>query len=75
MSKLVDYLIAGFNHLSSSSRGEYNERTESIKEIRREMLEGEGNSFKGDKENLMNDKRRISSDVKKSFDKIILQNG
>lgn len=75
MNKIACFFRSGLDVLSSTSRGEYRERSEGVKLLRDEMLNRPIGSFKTDKENLVNDKRRVTIDVRKSFNDLAEQHG
>ena len=60
--------------LVSTSQGHYKQNSEAISEIRKEILEKDRNR-NDDKRNLMEDRKNIEGDVRRSFNEIALKNG
>ena len=57
-----------------ASQGLYKQSSEAISEIRKEILEKDRNR-NDDKRNLMEDRKNIEGDVRRSFNEIALKNG
>ena len=67
------FVTNGVKVFRSASAGRYNEESESVKELKQELMEA--SSFRQDTANLREDRRRVGHDVRKSFNELILDNG
>ena len=67
------FVTNGVKVFRSASAGRYNEESESVKELKQELMEA--SSFRQDAANLREDRRRVGHDVRKSFNELILDNG
>lgn len=62
----------GFNVFGQASRGKYSGNSEYISELKNEMMKD--TSAADDIYNLRNDRKKVACDMRKSFDKLILDN-
>ncbi|OAV70075.1 hypothetical protein Barb6XT_00111 [Bacteroidales bacterium Barb6XT] len=74
LKEIGTFLKNGFSVFRSASQGEYSGDSEAIREIRNEIMQTE-RSFADDKKNLRQDRSNIERDMRKSFNKIALNNG
>ncbi|HLP05148.1 MAG TPA: hypothetical protein VK152_06945 [Paludibacter sp.] len=72
--KMVNVLKSGFKTLSEASRGAYNQRTNEVNDLREEMP-GTNASVQNDKKNLKSDPKKIGNDMRRSANKMVLNNG
>lgn len=68
------FIKNGASTFSKASQGSYKQNSGTISEIRKEIM-GRNRDRSDDKRNLMEDRRKIEGDVRKSFDEIVLNNG
>ncbi|MCS2936816.1 hypothetical protein PQ628_28670 [Bacteroides ovatus] len=68
------FIKNGASTFRNASQGNYKQNSGTISEIRKEIMEKNG-TRSDDKKNLMEDRRKIEGDVRKSFDEIVLNNG
>lgn len=69
---MIKVIKAGFKTLSQSSRGEYNQRTDEVSAMRKEMLEPYSKPS-NDKKNLNSDRRNIGNDMRSAISKIVCE--
>ena len=68
------FIKNGASTFRDASQGHYKQNSEAISEIRKEILEKDRNR-NDDKRNLMEDRKNIEGDVRRSFNEIALKNG
>ena len=57
-----------------ASKGQYHSDSGAIKELEREVLYGKSDR-RNDVENLTNDRRNVAADIRKSLNKLVMENG
>lgn len=67
---MKNFVNNSFKTLSNSSQGQYSERTDDIKKLRIEMLDGNFGSFHTDRQRLIEDRQAVSRDVGRAFSRI-----
>ena len=73
--KRVEHFIKnGTFAFRGASQGHYRQHSEAISEIRKEIL-GKDRNRTDDKRNLMEDRKNVTRDIRKSFNEIVLNNG
>lgn len=68
------FIKNGASTFRDASQGHYKRNSEAISEIRKEIM-GKDLRKADDKRNLMRDRSNVEGDVRKSFNKIALNNG
>ena len=68
------FIKNGASTFRDASQVHYKQNSEAIYEIRKEILEKDRNR-NDDKRNLMEDRKNIEGDVRRSFNEIALKNG
>ena len=68
------FIKNGASTFRDASQRHYKQNSEDISEIRKEILEKDRNR-NDDKRNLMEDRKNIEGDVRRSFNEIALKNG
>ena len=68
------FIKNGASTFREASQGNYKQNSEAISEIREEVI-GKSCSRADDKRNLLEDRRKIEKDVRKSFNNYVLNNG
>ena len=68
------FIKNGPSTFRDASQGHYKQNSEAISEIRKEILEKDRNR-NDDKRNLMEDRKNVEGDVRRSFNEIVLNNG
>ena len=74
INEIKNFVSQGADTLRKSSKGLYNIESDEVKEIRREIFE-ETSTRADDAVKLRKDMEHIRSDVRVSFNKLILGNG
>ena len=69
---IFNFAAKGVKNLSRASSGNCNEESEDIKRIKEEMMYHSGIST--DRQNLRNDQRSIHGDIRKAYNKIVIDN-
>lgn len=65
----------GASVFSEAYKGQYNRQSDDIRIIKKELLSEKKVSFNEDRRNLAKDREKINSDIRKSFDELVLNNG
>lgn len=68
------FIKNGASTFREASQGNYKQNSEAISEIREEVI-GKSCSRADDRRNLLEDRRKIEKDVRKSFNNYVLNNG
>ncbi|MGI6862590.1 hypothetical protein ACMYZ8_02120 [Bacteroides sp. KG156] len=68
------FIKNGASTFREASQGNYKQNSEAISEIREEVI-GKSRSKADDRRNLLEDRRKIEKDVRKSFNNYVLNNG
>lgn len=71
---MQEFTANGIRVFAQSSKGLYNGESDDVRKIKEEMMTGKSDRHR-DLENRMRDKRNVEVDIRKSFNKIILENG
>lgn len=68
------FIKNGASTFRDASQGHYKQDSEAISKIRKEILETDRNRI-DNKKNLMEDRKKIERDVRKSFNEMAINNG
>ena len=71
---ITSFISIGAKTFRVAASGKYDFESDSIKQIRKEMLEKDS-TRSSDLENLKRDQKMISGDVRSGFNKLVLKNG
>lgn len=74
MKHTINFIRDGLKCLSISANSQYNNHTDEMNRIKKEMFENSG-TFRNDKENLIKDKKAIASDIRRAFNNLVIDNG
>ena len=67
------FITHGISVFRAASAGRYHEESESIKTLKEELMEP--SSAHQDAKKLREDRRRVGLDMRRSFNKLVLENG
>ena len=68
------FIKNGASTFRAASQGRYRQNSDAVSEIRKEIMEKDRDRT-DDKKNLMEDRKNVEGDVRRSFEEIILNNG
>ncbi|MBV3853174.1 hypothetical protein KSY24_05420 [Bacteroides thetaiotaomicron] len=68
------FIKNGASTFRDASQGRYRQNSDAVSEIRKEIMEKDRDRT-DDKKNLMEDRKNVEGDVRRSFEEIILNNG
>lgn len=71
--EVSSFIKNGITTFRDASRGDYRQDSEAISEIRKEILEKDRNRD-DDKRNLLEDRKNVERDIRKSYNEILLSN-
>ena len=74
LKKMQEFAANGARVFGKASKGQYHAESETVKEIKEEIMSG-SSSRRDDTENRLRDRRNVNADIRKSLNKIILENG
>lgn len=74
LKQMWTFISNGIHVFKLSVKGQYRQESEEIIRIRKEVLEDCSNRHT-DKENLINDRKKIASDMHKALNKTVLTHG
>ena len=74
IKRLFSFVINGQKIYYKASRGEYECKSDALRKIETDMFSRDS-SFRADRMNLYSDRKMIERDVRKSFERIVLNNG
>ena len=74
LKQMWDFILNGAHVFQLSVKGQYRQESEDIKKIKKEVLNDSTNRHT-DKENLVEDRKKVASDMRKAFNKTILTHG
>lgn len=72
--QMWNFISNGMHIFRLSVKGQYAQESEEIKKIKKEVLDNSSNRHT-DKENLIEDRKKIASDMHKAINKTILTHG
>lgn len=72
--QMWNFISNGMHIFQLSVKGQYAQESEEIKKIKKEVLDNSSNRHT-DKENLIEDRKKIASDMHKAINKTILTHG
>jgi len=70
----MSFIFNGAKTFRIAASGKYDFESDSVKQIRKEML-GKKSTRSSDLENLKHDQKMISGDFRSGFNKLVLNNG
>lgn len=68
------FIKNGASTFRDASQGRYRQNSDAVSEIRKEIMEKDRDRT-DDKKNLMEDRKNVEGDVRRSFEEIVLNNG
>ena len=68
------FIKNGASTFRDASQGRYRQNSDAVSESRKEIMEKDRDRT-DDKKNLMEDRKNVEGDVRRSFEEIILNNG
>ena len=74
LKQMWNFISNGIRIFQLSVKGQHAQESEEIKKIRKEVLDNSSNRHT-DKENLIEDRKKIASDMHKAINKTILTHG
>lgn len=74
IKSMIQFVANATNVFGRASKGQYHSESEAIKELQREVLYGKSDR-RNDAENLTNDRRNVAADIRKSLNKLVMENG
>lgn len=74
LKKMQEFAANGARVFGKASKGQYHAESEAIKEIKEEIMSG-SSSRRDDTENRLRDRRNVNADIRRSLNKIVLENG
>ena len=74
LKRMKQFAVNGTRVLGKASKGQFQSESEVVKQIKKELMSGR-TGRRNDMENLMRDRRNIESDIRKSFNKLVVRNG
>ncbi len=74
IKSMIQFVANATYVFGRASKGQYHSDSEAIKELQREVLYGKSDR-RNDAENLTNDRRNVAADIRKSFNKLVMENG
>jgi hypothetical protein len=74
IKSMIQFVANATYVFGRASKGQYHSDSEAIKELEREVLYGKSDR-RNDAENLTNDRRNVAADIRKSFNKLVMENG
>lgn len=64
----------GASVFNEASKGQYQRESEAVRSIKKEIFTKDDGSFSNDKRNLIKDRESVNNDIRKSFEKLVLNN-
>lgn len=74
LKKMQEFATNGARVFNKASKGQYHSESEAVKEIKKEIISG-SSSRRDDAANRLRDRRNINTDIRRSLNNIILENG
>lgn len=74
LKQIWTFILNGIHVFKLSVKGQYRQESEEMTRIRKEILDDCSNRHT-DKENLINDRKKIASDMHKALNKTVLTHG
>lgn len=74
LKKMQEFAANGARVFGKASKGQYHAESEAVKEIRKEIMSGSSNRH-DDVANRLQDRRNVNADIRRSLNKIALENG
>ncbi len=75
LKEIGKFVKNGASVFNEASKGQYNEQSEAVRSIKKEILKKTDGSFIDDKHNLAKDRENIKFDIHKSFKELVINNG
>lgn len=74
LEKMQEFAANGIRVFGKASKGQFYSESEAVKAIKKEMMERTSDR-RDDIESLLQDKKKVEADIRKSFNNLILING
>ena len=74
LKKIQEFAANGARVFGKAAKGQYHSESEAVKEIKKEIL-SESSSRRDDTANRLRDRCNINADIRRSLNKIVLENG
>jgi hypothetical protein len=74
LKEVNSFIKNGISTFRDASRGSYKDDSSEVSSIRKEIMEKDNNSS-DDKKNLIEDRKKVGRDVRKSYNEIVLNHG
>ena len=74
LKQMQEFAANGARVFNKASKGQYHSESEAVKEIKKEIISG-SSSRRDDAANRLRDRRNINTDIRRSLNNIILENG
>ena len=74
LEKMQEFAANGIRVFGKASKGQFHSESEAVKAIKKEMIERTSDRC-DDIESLLQDKKKVKADIRKSFNNLILING
>lgn len=74
LEKMQEFAANGIRVFGKTSKGQFHSESEAVKAIKKEMMERTSDR-RDDIESLLQDKKKVEADIRKSFNNLILING
>ncbi|APW31757.1 hypothetical protein BWX39_03325 [Prevotella intermedia ATCC 25611 = DSM 20706] len=71
--EIFDFALKGVKTFRQASLGNFNEESEEVKHLKEEIMNN-SSSTSTDRQNLRSDQRAIYGDVRKTYNKIVIDN-
>ena len=70
MKRIIQFIQAAIHTFADASSGNYRSNNKALLEIRRRIFSDKRHRFRDGRISLMNDKKKVSSDIHKAFNMI-----
>lgn len=74
IKKIQEFAVNGMSVFRKASKGKFKEESDAVKNIKEEIMSNSSNRHI-DIENRLRDRRNVEADIRRSYNKIILENG
>lgn len=74
LERIQQFAGNGVRVFRKASKGQFQSESEVVKELNKEVMSNRSNRYT-DIENLIRDRRNIDTDIRKSFNNLVLKNG
>ena len=73
LKKMQEFAANGARVFGKASKGQYHAESEAVKEIKEEIMSGSSNHH-DDTANRLRDRHNVNADIRRSLNKIVLEN-